>query len=67
MDQHARAVFLTTQAACMQAEMAAMQERNMRDREAKRPASHVPEDFEALCDQYGLGHNAVILYLQGDY
>lgn len=64
MDQHARGVFLMTQAACCQAKLMAMAEQNTCDRAAGRPITYTPEDFEAAPDQFGLGHNAVITYLQ---
>lgn len=66
MDQHARGVFLMTQAACCQAKLMAMSEQNVADRAAGRPVSYQPDDFESAPDQFGLGHNAVISYLQ-DY
>jgi len=67
MDQHARAAFLITQAACMQAHLASMQEQNATDREAGRPLTHQPHEFASLPDQYGLGHNAAITYLSENY
>lgn len=67
MDKEARAAFIISQAACMQTEMAAMQMRNVLDNFAGRPLSHTPEDFDALPDRYGLGHNAVISYLSENF
>ena len=66
MDQVARAAFITAMAACCSAKLAAMQEQNVCDRAAGRPVSYTPDDFETAPDQFGLGHNAVISYLQ-DY
>lgn len=65
MDIHARAAFLNTQAACMQAKLASMQEQNATDRAAGRSPTYSPTDFEYLPDQFGLGHNQAIEYLQG--
>ena len=64
MDDMARAAFLMTQAACMQAEMAAMQTQNAMDAHDGRPWTYAPSDFEALPDRYGLSHNAAIEYLR---
>lgn len=64
MDIVAKAAFITAQAACMQARLVAMQEQNAADRHAGRPLTYQPGDFEELPDQYGLGHNAVITYLE---
>lgn len=67
MDQQARATFLITQSACMQAHLASMQEQNATDREAGRPLTHPPHEFASLPDRYGLGHNSAITYLTGGY
>lgn len=64
MDLVAKAAFITAQAACLQADVAAMQCQNDLDKEAGRPNSYQPHDFEALPDKYGLGHNDVLIYLQ---
>lgn len=64
MDQIARAAFIMSQGACCQAKLMAMAEQNTCDREAGRPVSYQPQDFESAPDQFGLGHNAVISYLQ---
>jgi hypothetical protein len=65
MTPEQRAAFLMSQVACMQATLAGMQARNMADRAAGRPVTHQPHEFDALPDQYGLGHNSAITYLQG--
>lgn len=65
MDNQARAAFIIAQAACMQAELAAMLERNRIDILARRDVTHSPADLESLPDRYGLSHNAVISYLSG--
>lgn len=64
MDQIARAAFITAMAACSHAKLAGMQEQNIADRGAGRPVTYQPQDFEAVPDEFGLGHNAVISYLQ---
>jgi hypothetical protein len=60
-----RGAFINSQVACMTARLTAMQEQNTADREAGRPVTYSPEDFEGMPDQYGLGHNAVVEYLRG--
>lgn len=65
MDQVARAAFITAQSACLHAKLVAMQEQNTADRAAGRPTTYQPHEFEAVPDEFGLGHNAVISYLQG--
>lgn len=65
MDAQARAAFIISQSACMQAELAAMEERNRTARRSGARPSHGPADFEALPDRYGLGHNSVVTYLMG--
>ena len=66
MDQHARGAFLIAQAACMQAELMSMQERNRLCTIARQPAMHLPQEFMDLPIKYGLDHNAAITYLMGN-
>lgn len=65
MDETQRAAFLIAQAACMAAELAAMQERNRVDIIAGRGVTHGPADMEGLVDKYGLGHNTAVTWLLG--
>lgn len=64
MDNVAKAAFITAQAACCHAKLMAMAEQNVCDREAGRPTSYQPHDFEAVPDNFQLGWNAVLEYLQ---
>lgn len=63
MNDIAKAAFIASQAACLQADIAAMQCQNSLDLKADRPITHPPHEFEALINKYGLGHNDVIVYL----
>lgn len=65
MDQASRAAYITSQVACMRARLAAMQAQNASDELAGRPLTYLPQHFDALPDQYQLGHNTVVLYLLG--
>lgn len=64
MDNTQKAAFITSQAACLQAEVAAMQQQNSEDLSAGRPLSYHSHNFMELIDKYGLGHNTVLGYLQ---
>jgi hypothetical protein len=66
MDQAARAAFIASQIACMQARLAAMMAQNVSDEVAGRPLTYLPQHFDALPDQFQLGHNAVVTYLMGN-
>lgn len=65
MDQEARCAYIIAQAACANAEIAAMQAENQRM--ATTPGSKEPvfthDDFMAIQDKYMISHNAVIGYL----
>lgn len=61
MTREQAAAFIIAQAACAMAEVAAMQARNAAN--PHRP-THPPEDFEAVPDRYGIGHNAVLTFFQ---
>lgn len=63
MDSAAKAAFITSQCACMQAEIACMQEQNKLDKEAGLANTHPPHAFMDLPNRYGLGHNAVLSFL----
>lgn len=64
MDQVSKAAFITAQAACANTRVAAMVEQNRIDQLAGRSPSYQPHDIEAVPDAFGLGHNAVLIYLQ---
>lgn len=64
MDSTARAAFVIAQAACAHARLAAMSEENAADRAAGRDVRYNSRDFEAVSDEFLIGHNAVISYLR---
>lgn len=66
MDNVQKSAYITAQSACLQAEVAAMQQQNTEDTAAGRRLTYAAYDFMGLIDKYGLGHNAVLTYLQ-DY
>jgi len=59
------AAYVIAQAACVTAEVAAMQRAN--DDHARRGLNQPfsDADFSALIDRYGIGHNAVLGLFQG--
>ena len=65
MDEAARAAFINSQTACMLAELEAMKRLNKMHDIIGRPPAHLPYEFEALADRFGLGHNTVVQYLLG--
>lgn len=64
MDTTAKAAFIIAQSACLQARLAMMQQHNLLDKEAGRNYTFQPHDFEAAVDEFGLGHNAVLMFLR---
>jgi len=69
MDQQARAAFVIAQAACANAEIAAMQAANeqalvspIRSVKVELPFKYA--DFVAVIDKYQIGWNSVISYLR---
>jgi hypothetical protein len=64
MDQLARAAFIISQAACANAEVAAMQAANQRQISEGKALLHGPEDFRNVERIYHIGHNAVLEYLR---
>jgi len=65
MREEDRGAFIMSQVACMQARLTAMTAQNIADEMAGRPLTYLPQHFDALPDQFGLGHNAVVTFLQG--
>lgn len=66
MDNILKSAFIASQVACMQAEIAAMQAENDRDKfSGVRTLSYSPTDFRELVNRYQLGHNDVLTYLNG--
>lgn len=64
MDIVAKAAFITSQCACLQGKLLAMQEQNIADRAAGRFPTFQPIDFELAPEQFGLGHNDVVTFLR---
>lgn len=64
MDPQARAAFVIAQAACAQAEIAAMQAENTEREQRGLSPAYGYGQFMAVQDRYLIGHNAVIEYLR---
>lgn len=64
MDAAARAAFVQSQAACMNAELAAMQAANLERVSNGHSIAYDEAAFLALPDKYQLGWNTVIEYLR---
>lgn len=64
MDHQARCAFVIAQAACANAEIAAMQATNQKYLLDKCPPKYTYEDFMAVESKYMIGHNSVIEYLR---
>lgn len=64
MNETQRSAYIIAQAACMNAEVAAMQAENMRRQQEDLDITYIEEDFRRLIDKYGLGHNTVIQFLR---
>lgn len=64
MDIQARAAFIVAQAACANAEIAAMQAENQQRAAIGASPAYTEDQFRAVPDQYQIGWNAVIEYLR---
>ena len=64
MDAQARAAFVVAQAACANAEIAAMQAENQRRLSLGQSIAYGEEAFLAIPDKYMIGWNAVIDYMR---
>lgn len=60
MSPEQQAAYVIAQAACVTAEIAAMQAANTADAAAGRSPSFTSEDFLQLINSYGIHHNAVL-------
>lgn len=65
MDHNARCAFVVAQAACVHAEIAAMQAENAVDIAEGKPPRWSGVNFRDLTYFHVVGHNAVIEYLAG--
>lgn len=64
MDIQARAAFVIAQAACANAEIAAMQAENQHRAAIGASPAYTEEHFRAVPDSYQIGWNSVIEYLR---
>lgn len=60
MTDEQKAAFVMAQAACVNAMVAAYQAVNDNKRHLGQPPVYGKQDFEALIEQYGVHHNAVV-------
>ena len=63
MNQQARAAYVISQAACLNAAIAGMVAENKKREALGQSMAYVEEDFNATIDEFGMSHNAVLLYL----
>ncbi len=64
MNPEQAAAYIIAQAACANAEIAAMQAANEVDKRAERSLTYDAQHFLALTDRYCIGHNAVMTLFQ---
>ena len=65
MNEIQRAAFVFSQTACMLVEMEAMKVANRKRQDQGYSDAYGEEEFHALIDRYGLGHNSVLSTLWG--
>lgn len=65
MTPEQKAAFIISQAMCAAAEIAAMQAFNQHRLSLGLSVGYDEDAFLALIDKYQLGHNSVLIYLQG--
>lgn len=58
------AAFIMAQAACALVELASMQATNAEDARTGRPPSYSGNDFMAIQNRYGIGHNDALSTFQ---
>lgn len=66
MDSAARSAYIVAQAACMNAEIAAMKAENYIAGSHEQPLPHNPNAFRDLPRNFGLMQNQVISFLRGE-
>lgn len=65
MNEEQRAAFLIAQTACAMIEAMAMASTNQQATVEPGLLPHTGDDFRALIDRYGIGHNAAVTWLLG--
>lgn len=65
MDEQQRAAFLNAQTACAMIEAMGMAADNQARAFHNEPPAYAKGAFDALIDQYGIGHNAAVTWLHG--
>ena len=66
MNEQQRAAFIQSQAACAIVEALGMIAENQKRQHMNYSMAYGEEAFQKLIETYGLGHNQVIAFLQGD-
>lgn len=66
MDEQARVAFIQSQTACAMIEAMGMKSENDKAVESHQGLYYTKADFDKLIEKYGLGHNSVLMYLQGE-
>ena len=67
MDEQARVAFIQSQTTCAMIEaMGMVAENQCRINQGLWHLVSRKEDFDKLIEKYGLGHNSVLMYLQGE-
>ena len=66
MDETAKAAYIMSQVACMNAEVSGMVAENQCRLQRGEAVAYTEDSFVALIDHYGLSHNAVLIMLQGE-
>ena len=66
MSENDRAAFIMSQAACMVVEALGMQAENKVQEHRQEYPAHDGLTFVQLIEKYGMSHNAVITYLNGE-
>ena len=64
MDDAQKAAFIMAQTACMMAELEAMKAANRQRQRNDFSDAYGEDEFNALPDRFGLGHNAVVSFFQ---
>lgn len=65
MDETQKAAFIMAQTACMLAEMEAMKAANRTRQRNDFSDAYGEDEFLALADKFGIGHNAVLTLFRG--
>lgn len=65
MTKEQKAAYIVAMAACVNAEIAAMQIENQINSDHGFPCRHDADDFRAVMDRYGIHRNAVLTLFRG--